>query len=326
MDALNRTSRWERGSTKKVRLAPRDLDILALLQRYRYLPTDYIHAFVGGQKNRFQERLGRLYREPNCYIDRPAQQRQSYDANYRPLVYELDHNGERALREYGLWDDEAPIAWLNRGREGHTDFAHSLMICEALASIELGIKANPKLRFIPWSEIKARMPEKTRGSKLLHCLPVHITHRFKGETHHSDKALMPDAVFGIEYEGKARFFALECDRDNEPLQRTNLNQTSYLRKLLQYRQVFKDRTYSTHWGLPNLLVLNLTTNDLHMRKIMALAEELFDGGSTFLLFKTMPSLGDFAKPEPPTGRLLTEPWLRPGREALRIDLPTERRS
>jgi hypothetical protein len=326
MDALNRTSRWQRGSTKIARLTLRDLDILNVLQRYRYASTDHIHAFVGGQKNRFQERLGRLYREPNCYIDRPGQQRQYFNANYRPLIYELDRNGERALREYCRWDDDAPIAWLNRGREGHTDFAHSVMICEALASIELGIKQNPALRLIPWPEIKARMPKDARNSRLLHCLSVRIGHRIGGETHVSDKALTPDAVFGIEYEGYgARFFALECDRDHEPLRRTNLNQTSYLRKLLQYREVFRERVYRTHWGIPNLLVLNLTTNDLHMQKMMELAAELCDGGSNFLLFKAMPSLGDFAKPEPPTGRLLTEAWLRPGRPSFLLEQLAERR-
>jgi hypothetical protein len=326
MDALNRTSRWQRGSTKPVRLTAHDLDILNVLQRYRYASTEHIHAFVGGQKNRFQERLGRLYREPNCYIDRPAQQRQYFNANYRPIIYELDRNGERALRQYGRWEDDASIAWLNRGRDGHTDFAHSVMICEALASIELGIKQNPALRFIPWPEIKARMPEQTRRSKLLHCLPVRVSYAFNGTAHVSDKALMPDAVFGIEYEGYGvRFFALECDRDNEPIRRTNLAQTSYLRKLLQYRQVFRERTYRTHWGLPNLLVVNLTTSELHMRKMMELAAELCDGGSNFLLFKTMPSLGDFARPEPPTGRLLTQAWLRPGRPSFLLEQPAERR-
>ena len=64
------------------------------------------------------------------------------------------------------------------------------MNCEALASIELGIKANPTLRFIPWAEIKARMTEKTRNSKFLHCLPMHISHRIKNEVQHSDKALV----------------------------------------------------------------------------------------------------------------------------------------
>lgn len=324
MEALRRTSRWHRGSTKPVQLTPRDLDILSLLQRYRYASTEHIHAFVGGQKNRLQERLARLYREPNCYLNRPAQQRQYFNANYRPLVYELDHNGERALREHGRLDGDAPITWLNCRRDGRTDFAHAVMVCEALTSIELGIKGNSSLRFIGWPEIKGRIPEPARNSKLVHCLPARISHQINGALQICDKALAPDAAFGIAYEGHgARFFALECDRDSEPLHRSNLQQTSYMRKLLQYQQVLRERTYHTQWSLPNLLVLSLTTSELHMRKIVALAEELCGDVRRFLLFKTMPSLGDFAPPEPPHGRLLTEAWMRPGLADFHLDRAME---
>jgi hypothetical protein len=325
MDALRRTSRWYRGSTKPVQLTPRDLGILSLLQRYRYASTEHIHAFVGGQKNRLQERLARLYREPNCYINRPAQQRQYFNANYRPILYELDQNGERALRGRGHLDDDAAVTWLNCRRDGRTDFAHAVMVCEALASIELGVRGNPSLRFVGWPEIKARIPEAARKSKLLHCLPARISHQIKSAVQVCDKALAPDVVFGIAYEGHgARFFALECDRDSEPLRRTNLQQTSYMRKLLQYRQVLRERAYHSQWGIPNLLVLNLTTSELHMRKIVALAEELCGDIRPFLLFKAMPSLGDFAPPEPPTGRLLTEAWVRPGLADFRLDQAIER--
>jgi len=325
MDALHRTSRWHRGSTKAVQLTPRDLTILSLLQRYRYASTEHIHAFVGGQKNRLQERLARLYREPNCYVNRPAQQRQYFNANYRPILYELDRNGERALREQGRFDDDAPVTWLNCRRDGRTGFAHAVMVCEALASIELGIRGNTSLRFIGWPEIKGRIPEPARHSKLLHCLRARISRQIKGATQVCDKALAPDAVFGIAYQGHgARFFALECDRDSEPLRRSNLQQTSYTRKLLQYHQVLRERAYHAQWGLPNLLVLSLTTSELHMRKIVALAEEVCGDVRRFFLFKTMPSLGDFAPPEPPTGRLLTEAWLRPGLADFRLDQAMER--
>lgn len=325
MDAQHRTSRWHRGSTKPVQLTPRDLAILSLLQRYRYASSEHIHAFVGGQKNRLQERLARLYREPNCYLNRPSQQRQYFNANYRPLLYELDRNGEQALRSCGRWEDDSAITWLNSAREGRVDFAHAVMVCEALASIELGIKRNPALRFIDWSEIKARIPEPARHSKVLHCLPARISHQINGAVQAFDKALAPDAVFGIAYQGLgARFFALECDRDSEPLRRSNLQQTSYMRKLLQYQQVLLDRRYEAQWSVPNLLVLNLTTSELHMRKIMALAQELCALACQFLLFKTMPSLGDFARPEPPTGRLLTQAWVRAGLPDFHLDEATER--
>jgi hypothetical protein len=134
---------------------------------------------------------------------------------------------------------------------------------------------------------------------------------------------MPDAVFGIEIAGVgARFFALECDRDHEPLMRSNLEQTSYLRKILQYQQVAKDKTYKSHWGLPNLLALNLTTTEFHQNKIIALVRDLTAGrGASYLLFNTMPSLGDFARPEPPTGRLFTQAWQRAGHPEFYLSQP-----
>jgi Replication-relaxation len=322
LDQLNRRSRWSRAGTKAIRLSPRDLVIFELLLRYRYLRSDFIHAFIGGDRTKLIQRLNALYREPNCYLARPHQQRNYFNANYRSLIYELDQNGERALREYGCYDPAQAVAWLRRGRESHVTFAHSVMICDALASIELGIRNNPELRIVPWSEIVARMPDDVRNSKLSHCLPVNISHAFGKERHQSKKALMPDAVFGIEWRGKgSRYFALECDRDHEPLYRSNLNQTSYLRKVLQYQDVARSRTFKTHWGLPNLLVLNVTTSELHKHKIKDLVLELTEGkGASYLLFKTMPSLGDFAT-APATGHLLSEPWERAGRDPFRLDQP-----
>jgi hypothetical protein len=320
MDTLSRRSRWSREGAKIVQLSLRDIDIFRLLQRYRYLSADEIHAFVGGNKTRFVERLNALYREPNCYLGRPGQQRNYFNANYRSLIYELDHRGERVLQEYGHYDPLEAVAWLSRGRENHITFAHSVMICQALASIELGVRANAGLRFVPWREIHSRMPEATRKSKLSHCLPASISHRMNGVAHQSFKALMPDAVFGIEKEGVgARYFALECDRDHEPLYRSNLSQTSYLRKLLQYQHVVKNRTYKTHWGLPNLLVLNLTTNEFHKKKIIELVRELTEGnGATYLLFKSTPALGDIAPVAKPTGHLLADPWQRAGHDDFHL--------
>lgn len=319
LDTLNRRFQFSREGTKVAHLRERDLAIFELLVRYRYTRSDFIHAFIGGDKTKLVQRLNELYRNPNCYLDRAERERAYFNALYRPIIYELDSNGEQALRNHGRYDPAQAVAWLRRGREGHVTLPHSVMICEALASIELGIREKPELRFIPWSEIHAAMPEKVRTSQFSHCLPANISHKFGRETHHSKKALMPDAVFGIEYPTGVRFFALECDRDHEPLKRSNLNQTSYLRKILQYQDVATNRTFKKHWGLPNLLVLNLTTSELHKNKIKDLVLELTEGkGASYLLFKTMPSLGDF-QVAPATGHLLTEPWERAGRDNFRLD-------
>ena len=104
-----RNSRWSRdpvigrdGAAVAVYPTERDIEIFKLFVRFRYLPADYIHAFVGGNQKALSHRLNLLSRKPNLYLARPQQQRQCADANYRPLIYELDERGVRALRERGL--------------------------------------------------------------------------------------------------------------------------------------------------------------------------------------------------------------------------------
>jgi hypothetical protein len=330
MDALNRESRWQRGSTeRKVRITALDLKILFLLLQYRYLSTSAIAAFLvlHADKKWIQERLGQLYRAG--YVDRPPTQREFFNSNYRDLIYELDAAGERALKQHGMWDEEAPVAWLSRGRHGRTMFPHSVMVCEVLAHFAIALQ-DPELdmRFIPWSEIRNNMPVHVRTAKDVHSLPVDIEEILNRKSHRSTKALTPDAVFGIEYPDKrTRFFAIEADRGSEPLMRDNLNQTSIMRKVLQYKAAFKTKAYKTRWGLPNLFATFITTlnpdseaGKKRMREMTEVAEFLI-GPSKFFLFNTLASFGGFEPPEQYTGRFLTEPWDRPGNPALDIDRP-----
>ncbi|MEJ0041006.1 MAG: hypothetical protein WDM81_01680 [Rhizomicrobium sp.] len=80
---------------------------------------------------RFTERLGHLFHEG--YIDRPAEQWLFADARHRPATYELRTRTRLALREAGL--GACPRTYLSGA---HRQFQHSRLICEALASIELG--------------------------------------------------------------------------------------------------------------------------------------------------------------------------------------------
>src|SRR5216684_8581190 len=100
MEMRLRNSRWARepkleraGRPTVARLSAEDLEILKLLGRYRYLPSDYLAALTGRSLPALQARLEILYRKPNAYIDRPHQQRDNADANSTRLVYELDDKG-----------------------------------------------------------------------------------------------------------------------------------------------------------------------------------------------------------------------------------------
>ena len=309
---------------KRIEISERDLALFELLSRYHYLRSTFLYAFVGGaSETRFKERLGHLYHDGG-YINRPAQQWQFANCRYMPAIYELDAAGERVLQEHGVAQDESPL--LKKGRVGaYRQFAHQLMISDVLASIELGVRADPSLRFISWQEIIAKAPEKTRRSDNPFEIPVSISHTFPRtkKTHRADIKIVPDGLFGLEYDKNGRkeyrFFALEADRNSMPVLRNNLHQTSYLKKILAYREIAARGIYKTHFGLPNLLVLTVTTNERHMRNIMALVQGLaHEGKSKLFLFKTMSTLGDFERAPVPTPHMLTAPWARVGYEPFHI--------
>ena len=310
---------------KRIELTERDIELLKLLSRYHYLRSNFLYAFLGGNsETRFKERLGDLYHDGR-YINRPEQQWQFANCRYMPVIYQLDDGGEQVLRERGLLSSDSPL--LKKGRMGaYRQFAHQLMICDCLASIELGVRQNQGLRFISWQEIIARAPEKTRGLHNPFEIPVSISHTFprNGHTHRADIKIVPDGLFGLEYtrDGQKayRFFALEADRNTLPVTRSDLHQTSYLKKILAYRQIAAQNIYKAHLGLPNFIVLTVTTAEQHMRNIMALVEELaHEGRSKLFLFKTMSSVGDFKRAPAPTPHMLTAAWQRVGYEAFYIN-------
>lgn len=309
-----RRSRLHRKATgKPLALSPRDIEVFKLLNRYRYLRSTFIHAFVGGYKVALIKRLGTLYHDG--YLNRPKQQWQVINARYMPAVYELGRKGEQALHTLGIALNNMPSQ----------QFSHALMICDILGSIELGIKADPRLRLISWDEIVAKLPAATKAQRNPLEVACNISFTFPRSktTHRLSKPLIPNAVFGIEYRlsKSFRFFALEADRNNEPVLRNNLSQTSYLRKILQYREIAKG-AYKSHWGLPNLLVLNVTTSQRHMTNIIKLVNDLTGSkGASYLLFKTMPSLASLERAPLPDALMLTNPWERAGHSSLEIHKP-----
>ncbi len=326
MQNQKRRSRMSRKKTgKHIAISPRDIEIFQLLERYRYLRSTFLYALVGGKsETRFKERLGDLYHEGG-YINRPKAQWQYANARYMPVIYELAAPGRDVLRDTGNQSETTQLRF-RRSMGAHHQFAHALMICDILASIELGVREASNLRFIPWQEIIAKAPEETRAAHNPLALPVSVSHLSARtrKRHDAKTTLIPDALFGLEYTGsdgakRYRFFALEADRNTIPVRRPNLNQSSYLKKLLAYREIAARKIYTSHLGIPNLMVLTVTTNTRHMQNIMELLLELTECGSKLFLFKTMSALGDFQQAPKPTPHMLTESWQRVGYEAFWID-------
>src|SRR5271165_109735 len=313
-----RSSRWTRdpvfddGEAVVVYPTDRDIEIFKLLTRYRYLPGDYIHAFVGGGFKGLNRRLNLLSRKPNLYIARPPQQRDSASANHRPLIYELDERASRALRERGL---------SFQPKKYHSNFAHELMVAQIMASIELGTKENTYVRLISWPEILAspNTPKATRQSQAPASMPVAFS--IRGEQHTVN--LMADAhPFGLERVIDAKrsylfFRGIEADCGTEPLDASDVDRTSIVKKFAAYTAVAEQSIYRSHFGFPNFFVPIIASTNTRMQSMMRLLEKITDGrGSKLFLFKTFPAFTSFEKPPPPTGHMLTEPWHRVGYSPL----------
>src|ERR1700687_1530890 len=127
-----RTRRHSTG--KPIKLTPRALDIFDRLDRNRMLPTNYLHAFLGGTRAILSNRLGDLYHENNTppyfdhYLDRPEGQWRSMNARYVHATYANTAAAERALRDNGREIRQRPNL--------SNSFFHDLMACALGAAFE----------------------------------------------------------------------------------------------------------------------------------------------------------------------------------------------
>lgn len=317
----SRNSRWDRspvvnddGDPRLVRLTERDIDVFKVLTHYRYLPGDDLHAFVGGSLNAVLRRLSLLSRKPNCYLARPHHQRESADANYRRLVYALD---ERA------WDVLGERGHSAQRRAPQRHFAHELMVCRITASFELGARADQTIRLITWAEILAseNTPAATRAASAPASIPVRFS------LHDRDLSLNLTAdgwPFGIESNraGQRSYFffpGIEADCATEPIEPSDIDRSSILKKFAAYRAIATQEIFRTHFGFPNFFVPIVTTTTGRMESMMQLLDRMTGGrGSKMFLFTTYPAFNSFEKPPPAGGHMLTRNWQRVGYPPFRL--------
>jgi Replication-relaxation len=310
-----RNSRWDRepvlenGKPKVAKLTDRDIEAFKLLARYPYLPLDDIHAFVGGSLKGLSHHFNVLSRKPNLFINRPHQQRQCADANYRRLIYELDERGVRVLQERGL-----PFL----AKKYHRNFAHELMVSRVMASIELGALRSKHMRLITWNDILAnpKTPPALKDAPRPTAIPVSFTVRGESQTMEICADGMP---FGIERAnadgGRLYFFfpGIEADTGTEPIESYDFERSSIYKKFVAYRAIAEQGIHTSRLGFPNFFVPIITTTDARMRSMMRCLERITaNSGSKMFLFKTFPAFNAYEKPPAPSGHMLTDPWHRAG--------------
>lgn len=290
---------------KRIVLTPRDLEIFKLLDRYRYLPSNFIRAFVGGNAAYHKARMTDLFHEG--WLLKPMPQWEAMNARYRFDCYELGRKATAALSERGL---------LTSHRIGTgSAFRHELMVCLIMASIELEARDHD-IALLSWKDVLANAPDETRDAEAPFVIPM----SFDWHGRRFDRPLRPDGrPFGLRGKRTFWFVGIEADRHYEPLHPTDLTSrhSSILGKFLQYRHMVRERIFLSRYGMDNVLVPIVTVNRQHMLNMIELAMKITDGrGFKWMLFKTVPDFVSLEKTIQPRAGMLSEPWLRAGNPPL----------
>lgn len=263
----------------------RDLDILRQYARYRFLTLDLLHLLVGGNKIALRKRICDLKHQG--FLIRTEAQYRYAGWLARSRVHEISDAGRKLLEQSGI--EEHMVSFVFRGAHALNNLLHSLYLISILVGIEVGAKEQG-CRLIPWTEILAKAPDKTRKLSHPHKLPAG-----------KKQTIIPDAIFGILYPQGAKFYALEADMGTEPIERSHMRTSSFLRKVKQYREVIENRTFASHLGLKYLQVLTVTKRE-NINGMLNLLEK----GNNYMLFLSATT---------PPKDIFTTTWIKKDGEA-----------
>ncbi|WP_067738334.1 replication-relaxation family protein [Novosphingobium naphthalenivorans] len=287
---------------RRLVLTDADYQLFEAIDRHGPLPSNYLYTFtkhLRRDRTHLQNRLTEFYNgdASGPFLTRPPQQFASYRARYQHVVYDLSRRAKMVLAERGT---------LTSYSQARCDpFVHRLMSACVGASLELTAPAIG-LRYIPFQEI---LDHPRCGAARLAANPFALP-----VNGHGKDAVVPDLVFGLEYPGAGfRFFAVEIDRNTESIERRNLSQSSFARKVEGYVAALREQRYRAWWGLPNLHVLTITTNATHARKLIEhLQTRVPQTMHNHFAVTTDTTFGtDWSVPSAPLTHLLSESWTTP---------------
>lgn len=253
-DSRNRRSRYKRQpSGKNYQITKRDIEILSLMYRYRYLTSKDMIAFLKPKNpKRFTERLGLLFHDAGL-LNRPKEQWDRAGSHYAHNVYELSAKSNRLLAQQGHEFQRAVIVSKDRPNSASPQFAHALKINQVICEAEITTLHEQHQRFVPLDEIRQKQLAKGKPFKLEFSVTIPIS---KDNPHGPYKTLVrPDGLYGIEYtetdKKLYRFFAIEVE-NTSPKQRRNLQLSSFKKKRLAYATGIKSGNFKMAFGVPNL--------------------------------------------------------------------------
>lgn len=272
---MPRLPRFKRATTvRNITISERDHEIIRLTHRYRFLRSTHILALVHGSRQQLLRRLQLLFH--HGYLARPRMQIDYYGTGgSQPIVYGLGNKGAKLLQEK-LGIKLPHLRWNEKNQDIRKPFlAHALAVTDAMAALELGIRARHDIN-LTWHDHFQDRKNKPGPWKWRVRLNAKVT-----------LGIVPDRVFSIDVkmpDGRTSrsFFFLEADRGTMPVVRKHLIQTSMHRKFLAYHATWRDEVHKTQFGIDRFRVLIVTTSAARMAKLIDSCQNLPRGLGLFL--------------------------------------------
>ncbi|MFY0609964.1 MAG: replication-relaxation family protein [Hyphomicrobiaceae bacterium] len=256
---IYRPRRKRSGKPPPFQLTDRDLEILRAVARYRFLDSGHIRLLIDGSERNLANRLKGLFE--HAYLDRPECQ---YDF-YRPgggsslTVYALSDKGARVLAHHDALEFGPRVSWAHKNRKvGRPFLEHTLAISDFAVVLSAAVATNPVVELTDGQELVSRLPATTRDAAKPFRLSVPVY--FKSARH--TIGLEPDYVFSLGFPtaGRRAYFLVEIDRGTMPVERSDILQSSILRKFLTYGAAWQSKLHSQKFGWRNFRVLIVTGN------------------------------------------------------------------
>ena len=288
-----------------------DNDILGIfepLSRHAQLTTRQLVAFDPRHASTVRNRLTDLYHIEGDWLTRVSESLKLANSLTTDEMYRLGKDAEDLLKARAIIPSER---WVRTSRVGGNSnapsrifrLAHDHMASHIAIDIEIGARAAKRL-FRHHIAIISDAPERTRTlPKPLRIVVPPIPD--------APRWIEPDALVGID----DRYFAVEADTGSESIEGV------IKPKIRAYREIVASGMIDDHFGIDNLRVLFVTTSAKRMRNmIAAVASIARDGRSTMFAFACCPDLGKLVGAPAPDGSMFVQPWLRAGRDDMRLDL------
>jgi hypothetical protein len=288
-----------------------DNDIFGIfepLSRHAQLTTKQLVAFDPRYASTTRNRLTDIYHAEGKWLVRLSETLRLANFLIAEEMHSLGRDAEDLLKMRGIIPSDD---WVRMSRVGGNSkapsrifrLAHDHMASHIALDIEIGARA-AKRRFRNHIEIINNAPERTqRFPKPIRVLVPPIPA--------APKWIEPDALIGID----DRYFAIEADTGSESIEGV------IKPKIRAYREIIASGMIDDHYGVDNLRVLFVTTNEKRMRNmIAAVASIAREGRSRIFGFACRPDLGALAGAPAPDGRMFAQSWARAGQDDMRLDL------